>query len=223
MPTNLGWRAQGDQFVHGGKGLFGGAHRMGAGGVEHAVMRLGNGADLGFVAQPGADRHHARDAGGAGAGQNLRHFAVEIGEIEVAVAVDKVGGDFRPSLPLCEHARRLVDLQDHIHEKCGRVKIDRPAAPRPVAKGLRQIGPDAGVAWRWATGAAIRAASPRAASGGSCCRVPARARRARNRSIRVTIRSNCASAPFLAPASARASAMWRSSRGRVDKRRISAA
>ena len=54
----------------------------------------------------------------------------QIGKVEVAMAVDKVGQGkgHLGGLPLGEGTRPLVDLQKHIHQKGGRVKIDRLAA-----------------------------------------------------------------------------------------------
>ena len=72
MPTNFGWRGEGDQRLDGRQRLLGGVHRVGAGGPEDARVRLGDGADLRRLAQAGADRHHAGDAGGARRGRRRR-------------------------------------------------------------------------------------------------------------------------------------------------------
>ncbi len=86
--------------------------------------------------------------------------------------------------PRGERARRLVDLQEHIQEKRGRVKVDRLAPAGARRQGLGEVGPERGR--RRDRGQGGRAARPRrgAASGGVAPVVPARARRARNRSIR---------------------------------------
>ena len=50
-------------------------------------------------------------------------------------------------------SRRLVYVQNHIHEKGGRVKVHRLATAGTQAKLLRHIGPMAGMRRRWATAA----------------------------------------------------------------------
>jgi hypothetical protein len=47
-------------------------------------------------------------------------------------------------LPQGEASRRLVDLQEHIHQKRGRVKVDRLAAPGAGGEVSGQLGPGAG-------------------------------------------------------------------------------
>ena len=84
---------QGDKLVHRCHGFFRRAHRVGAGGVEDALMRLGQGAHIGLKAQAGADGDHPGDAGRAGAGQDIGKLTVKIGEVEVAVAVDEGRGN----------------------------------------------------------------------------------------------------------------------------------
>jgi hypothetical protein len=93
----------GHQLLDGDSRVFGGAHRVDACGVEDALISLGNGADQRLFFQLGADRDHAGDTGGAGAGDYGVQFAVEIGEVEVAVAVDKFegGGQFGCGMSIC--------------------------------------------------------------------------------------------------------------------------
>ena len=79
------------QLVNGDKRFFGGAHRVGACGVEDAGIGFCDGADAGFVAEPCADGDDAGDARSTGAGQDIGQFAVEIGEVEMAVAVGDLG------------------------------------------------------------------------------------------------------------------------------------
>ena len=87
------------QLLHRRHRLLGRAHRMGARGIEHLVMRLGEGTHRRFVAQPGADRHHAMHARRAGAGEQVGNLPVEIREIEVAVAVCDPGLGHAVRLP----------------------------------------------------------------------------------------------------------------------------
>ena len=86
-PDHLGMIGQGNQLLKAGHRFFGDRHRVGAGGLEDQVVRLGNGADGGFVFQPGADSDHPVHANCSRAGDDAVAFAVEIREIEVAVAV----------------------------------------------------------------------------------------------------------------------------------------
>ena len=82
---------EGDELVDGGQRLLGGVHRVGAGGPEDAGVGLGDGLDGGCLSQAGADGDHAGHAGGGGAGDDSRDLAREIGEVEMAMAVDKLG------------------------------------------------------------------------------------------------------------------------------------
>ncbi len=79
------------QFFDRGHRLFGDAHRVRACRVEDAAMRLGDGTHGGLVLQLGADRHHPRHPGGIGAGDDVVALTVEIGEIEMAMAVCDLG------------------------------------------------------------------------------------------------------------------------------------
>ena len=83
--------SQRHQLVHRGHWFFGHAHRVGACGVEDAAMRLGDGTHGGLVLQLGADRHHPRHSGGVRAGDDVVALTVEIGEIEMAMAVCDLG------------------------------------------------------------------------------------------------------------------------------------
>ena len=125
-----GVAGQGDQVLDGGKGFFSGTHRMGARSIEHLRMRLGDRADGGFVPEPGADRDHPVDPCRHRTGNDTCMILRQIGKVEVAMAVDKVGQGkgHLGGLPLGEGTSPLVDLQKHIHQKGGRVKIDRLAA-----------------------------------------------------------------------------------------------
>jgi hypothetical protein len=145
----FGMLGEGDQLIDSDEGFFGRAHRVGACGVEDAVIAFGDRADAGFVFQARADRDHAAHACRAGAGNHLGQFLFEIGEIEVAVAVDEFGqrivwrGGHQCS-PMGERSRRLFQFQHHIHEKRGRVKVDRFAAPGALGERLGDIGPVSG-------------------------------------------------------------------------------
>ena len=80
---------EGGELVEPRHRLLGGVHRVGAGGPEDLGVGLGDGLHLRRLAEAGADRHHAGDAGGAGAGDDGRDLAREVGEVEVAMAVDE--------------------------------------------------------------------------------------------------------------------------------------
>ena len=75
MPTNLRVAGEATSASTRGQRLLGGMHRVGAGGPEDAGVGLGDGADLRRLAQAGADRHHAGDAGGARRGRRRRRIS----------------------------------------------------------------------------------------------------------------------------------------------------
>ena len=218
-----GWRARATSCIDRGQRFFGGAHRVGAGGVEdarHAPRRwrarcgsLRRRVQIVTIRVTPAARARAITSGSSPSKSGKSRWQW------LSTSSGRVQRRASSGSPRGERARRLVDLQHHIHEKRGRVKVDRLAAP---GAGGRVWARSAQA--RAATGSGARrassAASPGAASGGAVPVVPARARRARNRSIRrhdqVEARLG---APRPAPASASASARGRSSRGRVANRR----
>jgi hypothetical protein len=171
MPTNFGCCDRAIRSSTVAMRLIGGAHRVGAGGPEDGVMGLGDGAHLWAPAAAGADRHHAAHAGGHGPFHDLRALGVEIGEVQVAMAVDDLGAQLGhgvsyrlgPVSGACggqgsggghgQPLRGPVEVEEHIEDERGRVKIDRLAAPcparevggklRPGARGVR-VGGQAG-------------------------------------------------------------------------------
>ena len=80
-------RGKGHQLVNAGQGFFGGLHWMCARGVKDRCVGLGHGADQRFILQPRADRYHTAHASFGGAGDDTIKLPIEIGEIEVAMAV----------------------------------------------------------------------------------------------------------------------------------------
>jgi hypothetical protein len=148
---------QGDQLVDGGHGLIGGAHRVGAGGPEDGIMGLGDGAHLRGLPQFRADRHHAAHTGGHGPVHDLGALGVEIGEIQVAMAVDDLEwcvlhgigrfGRVRGAGSGGGHGQPLggpVEIEEHIEDERGRVKVDRLAAPGPRGEVGGKLRPGAG-------------------------------------------------------------------------------
>ena len=143
------------------------AHRMQAHGKEDPGMGLGNRPHLRRVHRFGANRHHPPYPSLGSPGDDGLQLAIKIGKIQMAVAVDKFGGRHvihseafclqcgpniprgsggvkppgvctRPASGQARQGRcRLVNLQKHIHEKCGRVKVHRLAATRPEPQRLR--------------------------------------------------------------------------------------
>jgi hypothetical protein len=62
---------------------------MDAGRAIERGIALGEGAHCGEARQPRADRHHDADAGVARAREHVGTVGREVGEIEMAVAVDE--------------------------------------------------------------------------------------------------------------------------------------
>ena len=86
-PDKFGMPGQCHQFVNRGQRFVCRAHRVGAGGIEYRCMGFRNGTHGGFIAQARADRHHTGDARIGGIADNLVKLPLEIGEIQMAVAV----------------------------------------------------------------------------------------------------------------------------------------
>jgi hypothetical protein len=171
-----------------------------------------------------------RDTGGHGARPRLGALAVEIGEIEVAMAVDDLewwrlgmgfglgrargrsgGGDGQP-------LGGPVEIEEHIEDERGRVKVDRLAAPGPrgeVGGKLRPGAPGGGIG-----GEAVEqiASSPVTMGGGVWPVAPGRASRASRRSSSASVRSKRVSAPRAPAASDSFRADVRSMPGRPDIR-----
>ena len=162
-------------------------------------------------------------------------LALELGEVEVAVAVGDRrrcgrGGSALPQGPRAPGSGRrpdgpggrLVGFEDHIEdERCG-VKVDRPGVARPSRKLDLKLGPGARGA---RTSGASRAAS--AASPGAASALRHRPRRAAPaaRAPRRTCRASRRAAPrWHGPPlrSASAIAAGRSSRGMVARRPVTA-
>jgi len=80
-------RRQRDKIVHRRQRLLCRTHRMGARGIEHLGVRLGDGAHGGLLPKPRADRHHAVHTRSTRARDHLVQITVEIGKVEVAMAV----------------------------------------------------------------------------------------------------------------------------------------
>src|SRR5262249_9347637 len=84
--------------------------RMYANRAPDVGMALGDAPHEAELAQPRTNGQHPRDAGSAGARQDARLVACELGEVEVAVAVDQHGaasGSLRRIDKAREHALRL--------------------------------------------------------------------------------------------------------------------
>lgn len=138
---------QGHQLIDGDHRFVRDAHRVGAGGVEDAVMGLGQGAHGGFLAQAGADGDHPPDACGTGTIDQGCVFAVEIGKIQVAMAVGQPEGRIGHRSGLGQgrlRGRQLRQFQHHIHDQRGRVKVDRPSRAGARRQAGLRLGPDAG-------------------------------------------------------------------------------
>ena len=78
-----------DQAVGRALPLLLGLVRMDADRAPDIAVALGDGAHLVELVEPGADGQHAGHAGGAGARQHAGLVARELGEVEMAVAVDQ--------------------------------------------------------------------------------------------------------------------------------------
>jgi hypothetical protein len=81
--------AEPDQVRGSDLGLFVRVMRMGPHRAPDVVVRLGDRRDLVEPPHPGRNRHHAADAGSRGAGQHSGAILGQLGEIEMAMAVDK--------------------------------------------------------------------------------------------------------------------------------------
>ena len=103
------------------------AMRMGAERAGDVVMRLGDRQDLGKAVDPGRDRQEMPDPGGAGAVDHRLLFGREIGEFQMAVAVD-------------EHVRAYSASTILGNRPCGGGKAvpgtRRPASPRAAKSRL---------------------------------------------------------------------------------------
>ena len=76
------------KFRDRGQRFFGGTHRVGACSPKDRAMRLGDAAHGGRVAQPCADRDHARDTRSRRARDHLGQFPRKAVEVEMAMAID---------------------------------------------------------------------------------------------------------------------------------------
>ena len=86
---DLGMARRLDQAVGRALPLLLGLVRMDADRAPDVAVALGDGAHLVELVEPRADRQHAGDAGGAGARQHAGLVGRELGEVEMAVAVDQ--------------------------------------------------------------------------------------------------------------------------------------
>ena len=86
---DLGVSRQRDQLIGQQCGMVGGLVRMGADRAPDRVVALGDRADLREMVEPGSDRQHRRDPGGARPGDDRRALRREIREVEMAMAVDQ--------------------------------------------------------------------------------------------------------------------------------------
>lgn len=75
------------QLIHGCHRLVSGAHRVGACGIENRRVGLGDGAHGRFIAQFGANCDHACHTRLCRACNQRVQFALEIGEIQMAMTV----------------------------------------------------------------------------------------------------------------------------------------
>ena len=89
MPTTLGWPRRLDQPVGGALPLLLRLVRMDADRAPDIVVALGDRAHALELVEPRADGQHAGDAGRPGARQHARLVVGELGEVEMAVAVDQ--------------------------------------------------------------------------------------------------------------------------------------
>ena len=132
----------------------------------------------GRLAEPGADRDHAGDAGSGGAGDDGVGLAGEVGEVEVAVAVDELRAASMLAAAADQAARRSAcaaaasirkqGIEDHLRG----VKVNGPGVVGAVAEPCRDLRPVP--ALRWASVQGARSRSPRPARAGP----PRRRRRA---------------------------------------------
>ena len=88
---HLGMARALDQFRRADVELLVGMVRMGADRAEHLGKPLGDRQQIGLPAHPGRDRHHAADAGRPGARHHAVELVLEVGKVEMAVAVDQHG------------------------------------------------------------------------------------------------------------------------------------
>lgn len=138
---------------------------MGAGGIEHLRVCLGNGANPWGSCFNRVQIVTIRFTPAACAGDDVRNFPNKIREVEMAVAVDQIRKAGHSRLPLGEGTRRLIDLEEDIHQKRGRVKIDSLAPAGVVCRhrvcaSCAQRVPHGGAA-QGAKGAGLLARKPR--------------------------------------------------------------
>src|SRR4051794_5771876 len=80
-----------DQIRRADVELFVGVVRMGANRAEHVWKPLGDGDQIRLPPHPGRDRDHAADAGRSGALDHALEPVLEVGKIQMTVAVDQHG------------------------------------------------------------------------------------------------------------------------------------
>ncbi len=92
---HLRMSGESNQVFHGHVGLFGRMMRMGADGAIDLGMRLGDAEHLVEAPHPRRDGDHQADACGLGAREHRLALRRQVGEIEMAVAIDQHHGKMK--------------------------------------------------------------------------------------------------------------------------------